>query len=78
LTIAAFNFQSFIPLRFALNFNAFFQNRFRFFLPRFGIAKVETFSEFANFIFYYFKVAFLNQQPAFRFRFGGLQRYEPF
>ncbi|MDB5286419.1 MAG: hypothetical protein JWR05_1368, partial [Mucilaginibacter sp.] len=39
--------------------------------PRFGIAKVETFSEFANFIFYYFKAAFSINNRLFVSSFAG-------
>jgi hypothetical protein len=58
----------------AFNLQRYFQNRFRFFLPRFGTAKVVTYFIFANFIFY-FLFAFSTYNPLFRFLFGGLQKY---
>ncbi|WP_299463258.1 hypothetical protein, partial [Mucilaginibacter sp.] len=39
--------------------------------PRFGIAKVETFSEFANFIFLFFQAAFSIHNRIFVTSFAG-------
>jgi len=69
------NFFDFVWLKIAFNFFAFPP---LFFPVRFGIAKVETFLLFANFIFFKFLKFFLSPLSSLFFLVCGLQRCDFF